>query len=90
MSSPTPPTDETPCGVCSSDRAAHATLNHEFNVEGVLIPKKHTPQPLRRPPVPSDSVILRLINVLASKGILTEQDLGNIFPPAIDPHANPH
>lgn len=38
------------CGVCEIARAEHGDMQHEFNLEGDLIPKKPSPPPRNTPP----------------------------------------
>ncbi len=76
------------CGVCSTKRDEHGDKNHEFNLEGELIPKKK-PEPARQSaPQPRGSGLnndpvarlqIRLVERLVSKGLLEGDDLVYIF-----------
>lgn len=80
------------CGVCGNDKPWHEPpeVQHEFNIEGQLIkkPKKQTAVP--RQGIAGDTVIIRLIGVLASNGTLNEKDLATIFPAAGGSDVSPH
>lgn len=85
MTTSTPSPDDL-CGVCGMTRENHGDSNHEFNLEGVLIPKKPpTPAP-NRPPAARDegrpdptAAFLRLVERLIAKGVLEGDDLIYIF-----------
>lgn len=75
------------CSICGVTRENHGDLNHEFNTEGLLIPKKK-PEPARNtPPAMRGETVkelstdmtaqafLRLTDRLVAKGILDSQDL---------------
>ena len=87
-SSPKTPDPDDLCGVCGYRREAHGDSNHEFNMDGDLIPKK-TPDPARsNPPTergqallkdPTTGVMLRMVERMIQKGLLTGDDLVYIF-----------
>lgn len=84
------PDDE--CQLCGETRENHGDSNHEFSVDGSLVPKKR-PEPGKpapqekdpnRPAKPSgveelEKAFLRLNEVLLSKGVLDGRDLIQIL-----------
>lgn len=58
------------CSICSAPEAYHAELNHEFNLNGQLIPKSKQPAPTAASGI---DIALRLL--LLEKGIITSQEL---------------
>lgn len=82
------------CGVCEETRENHGDKNHEFNAEGVLIPKKKAPDKApdapKPPPPPSTQADVKhiqdsfatLVEVLAEKEILSPHDIVRIFNPS--------
>jgi len=88
MSSGSNPTADDLCGVCSLTRENHGDTNHEFNSEGMLIPKKKLEPPRNTPPAARQSGVgldemvaleLRLVQRLIAKGLLDGDDLLFIF-----------
>lgn len=74
------------CGICNQARDMHGDMNHEFSVEGDLIPKKKAPEPRvsaprhRDDPKPRDGdpnsrAIATMLEVLAEKGIFEPKDI---------------
>lgn len=74
------------CGVCQTKRDEHGDRQHEFNIEGQLIPKKK-PEPGRPAPQAKgespaqqgveserDKAFLRLMEVLLEKGVIDGRD----------------
>jgi len=79
MSDTTSDTEER-CGVCSFKRGErHDSLNHEFNVEGKLIPKKKSPRPLVAKVVSSETIAIRLATTLFEKKLLTGPEIQYIL-----------
>jgi hypothetical protein len=86
-SSPVTPDDE--CGVCGTIRDQHGDKAHEFNLDGVLKPKKMGEKGRAQPPMsreaqvltkdPSTAVMLRLVEKLVARGLLEGEDLVYIF-----------
>jgi hypothetical protein len=70
------------CAVCSLSREDHTLNNvhHEFSIDGVLVPRPQRPSSTPGQGISSADVTLRLITLLRAKGILTQEDLGLIFP----------
>ena len=76
-----------PCGVCGESRAEHGDKHHRFSVDGVLTPLKPGPEPRQSPPALRGDIIdahtarlvLRLLDRLTAKGLLTSEDLSAIF-----------
>lgn len=81
------------CAVCETKRDEHGDKEHEFNLDGILIPKKK-PEPARQaaprergeaPPLKPAGVEemekshLRLIEVLVEKGVLNGFDVVKIL-----------
>lgn len=64
------------CGVCQSNREAHAALNHEFNREGRLVPKIKS-KPTHRGGANIELMVAynRLIVLMQAKGLLDNEDL---------------
>ena len=69
-----------PCGVCGFAKEDHASLNHQYDAAGNLLPKvsKRSSTPASSGPV--GDTLLRLILVLRAKGILTTEELEAIIP----------
>lgn len=76
------------CGVCGETRENHGDKNHEFNIDGELKPLKkpevgRQAAPTRRGDElakdPVAQVMLRLIEVLGTKGVLSPYDNMYIF-----------
>ena len=79
------------CGVCDETRENHGDKNHEFNIEGNLVPKKPAEPPRQTAPkergeAPSpkgveemEKAFLRLNEVLIEKGILDARDIVRIL-----------
>ena len=89
MSAPLNP-DE-PCSVCGIKRDEHGDTNHEFNLDGQLIPLKPAPPSRQDPPRERDpkakppgveemeKAFLRLNEVLLEKGVIDGRDLIQIL-----------
>lgn len=87
------PDDE--CGVCGTARDQHGDKNHQFNLEGQLIPVKEREAPRQQPPQHRDdpkpaqagvdnkpdvhSAFLRLTEVLIEKEVLDAKDIFRIL-----------
>jgi len=77
------------CGVCQETRENHGDKHHQFDIEGMLKPlqkpevgRQAAPSPRRADEMAKDpvaQVMLRLIEVLGNKGILTPYDNIYIF-----------
>lgn len=83
-SSKVSPTDR--CGVCETIREEHGDKNHEFNLDGQLLPIKKGEPPRQSAPQPKGSTPkvddlqaanlgLRIIDRLVTKGIFDAVDL---------------
>lgn len=89
MSAPLSPDEE--CGVCGAQRDQHGDKQHQFNLDGQLIPLKPAEPPRQTPPrergsMPAPSGVeeqhkafLRLNEVLLEKGVINGQDLIRIL-----------
>lgn len=58
------------CSICGAQEAYHGDLNHEFNLNGQLVPKSKQPTPTAASGI---DMALRLL--LLEKGILTPKEL---------------
>lgn len=76
------------CGICGLKRDEHGDSRHEFNAEGILIPKAAPEPPRQQPPSergaallkdPTTGVMLRTVERLIQKGLLEGDDLVYIF-----------
>ena len=71
--------DEECCGICDLPRSAHDNpdINHEFNMDGQLIPKSSKPK--SPTPVKPGLALGRLIGMLANKGLLTPDEVASLI-----------
>lgn len=81
------------CALCSYLREEHGDKNHKFSVEGELIPIEPGPPPRQEAPKARDStpeaqvlgndpvtkVVLRMVERMVSKQLLSGEDLVYIF-----------
>ena len=78
------------CGVCDTKRDEHGDMNHEFNLDGQLIPFKRGEPPKREAPRPagggvenrtpdSAQAFARLMDIMVRKEMLTASELVYIF-----------
>lgn len=91
MTSSPIPKAEDPCGVCEETRENHGDKNHEFNINGQLIPKKAGPPPQTQAPQrrsapgeqlskdPVARLQIRLIERLVAKELIDSEDMLYIF-----------
>lgn len=94
MSSSNPSADDG-CALCGTQRDMHGDSNHEFNLDGQLIPRKPGPAPRQEAPkergasisAPAQSIandmvaqmLLRMVERLIARGILNDEDLVYMF-----------
>lgn len=85
------PDDE--CGICGTTRDMHGDKNHQFNMDGQLIPIKERPAPRQEAPQHRDDpkpgvetnkpdahlALLGLIEVLIEKGVLDARDVFKVL-----------
>lgn len=68
------------CGVCASTREQHIfSMNHEFNVEGKLIPKKKEPRAATARVVSSEAIAIRLTTTLFEKKLISGPEIQYIL-----------
>lgn len=89
MSAPLSPDEE--CGVCGTQRDQHGDKQHQFNLDGQLIPLKPAEPPRQTAPRERDpnlkpsgveeqhKAFLRLNEVLLEKGVIDGSDLIRIL-----------
>lgn len=86
-------TEQPLCSICKKTKFEHGVLNHEFNQEGQLVAKKKSP-PIRVQPAGTNAgqltgMMIRLVHVLARKGLLDDDDVKYITGPDERPPASP-
>lgn len=71
--------DDELCSICSVSKADHDSMNHEFNTEERLIPKKSPPAISVRPNGTANmemvGAVMRLMHKLVQKGVLNDDDV---------------
>lgn len=73
------------CQLCGLTRENHGDSNHEFSIDGQLIPTKPRPEPRQDPPrerVTQEmkaNTLAMLVEILAEKDILNAKDIVRIF-----------
>lgn len=78
-----------PCAICGVDQQEHIGMKHVFTKHGedpvLRLPDKKTPPAQASGPVDLAGMTLRLVAVLAKKGVLDEHDLEAVLRGKIEP-----